>query len=398
MGIRFINNGKSGGQDSSVPNIFVQENEPTIKKGIWLQSSKSFNNICVDTDIIENEAWEDVSSYNDIPTSMFSSGFSGFSGVSKGNDVYMVYGNETVKFDAINKTYTKLTAPPHNIAKAVCCIFNNRIYMFGSSYQTAAYGKVCSYNILTNSYANFNNAPQSYFASGVIIDSNIYLFGGSNSKYAYKFDLYTYQYSKLMDIPKDFTTGSATVINGMIYLFGCKTDSSNSKSVYKYNPSLDIYTALNDLPYTCSKGCAIPSSNGSEAYIFLGQYSGSSPSPLVYKYNSITDTYSRLANMPIYFSDGLGVKINEEKILLLGGTNYTKKIRAMNLLVKEYPNNSILISQGMGDYKTELINTDTSGNLNYYFHDVWHYTRENGLDKTIPTYYGNGTEWVKFKN
>ena len=397
MGIRFINNGKGGSSEISL-NVFMQENEPTEKNGIWLQSSKTYNKICVDTDIIANEVWEDVSSYNDIPTSMFANGFFGYSGVSKGNDVYMFYANEAAKFNLINKSYTKLKVPPFSISSSVCCFFGNYIYLFGSAAAGTYYKKVCRYNILTNSYESLPDAPFDYCRGGVILDTNVYLFEGYSSTSVYKYDINTGEYSELRNIPKDFSRGSVVAINGMIYLFGCKTDSTYSKNVYKYNPKSNTYTQLKDLPMSSSYGCAISSSNDLDAYIFVGAYSGSTPSPYVYKYNSLTDTYSRLANIPINFASGLGVKVNEEKILLFGGTDYKNKIRSMNLLVKEYNDNSILISQGLGDFNTKLINTDTLGNLNYYFHDVWHYTRENGLDKTIPTYYGNGTEWVKFKN
>ena len=36
--------------------------------------------------------------------------------------------------------------------------------------------------------------------------------------------------------------------------------------------------------------------------------------------------------------------------------------------------------------------------LLYGLYNAWYYTVENGLDSTLPTYYGNSTEWIKFKN
>jgi hypothetical protein len=29
---------------------------------------------------------------------------------------------------------------------------------------------------------------------------------------------------------------------------------------------------------------------------------------------------------------------------------------------------------------------------------VYYYNKDTGFDFTLPIYYGNGTEWIKFKN
>ena len=51
------------------------------------------------------------------------------------------------------------------------------------------------------------------------------------------------------------------------------------------------------------------------------------------------------------------------------------------------------------DYKTQLFGSpdNVEGRILTGITDV-SYNTENGLDDTIPTYYGNGTEWIKFKN
>ena len=43
MAIKFLNKGNS----KSIPNIFMQEIEPSIKNGIWLKSSQTFNNLII---------------------------------------------------------------------------------------------------------------------------------------------------------------------------------------------------------------------------------------------------------------------------------------------------------------------------------------------------------------
>ena len=72
----------------------------------------------------------------------------------------------------------------------------------------------------------------------------------------------------------------------------------------------------------------------------------------------------------------------------------------MTLVPKSYDkDNAIILSQNP-DYKytTELVESDVINGLQYEFNDVYYYTQEGGLDNTIPTYYGDGTQWIKFKN
>lgn len=53
---------------SIVPNIFMQETEPNIKEGIWIQSNKQVDNIEVVDKILSNDGeWETVLK-NTIPT------------------------------------------------------------------------------------------------------------------------------------------------------------------------------------------------------------------------------------------------------------------------------------------------------------------------------------------
>lgn len=66
---------------------------------------------------------------------------------------------------------------------------------------------------------------------------------------------------------------------------------------------------------------------------------------------------------------------------------------------KIFEDNSIVIKQGT-IYSTQIIPSpqEISGRIVNKFDDAWHNTRENGLNNTIPTYYGDGTSWIKFKN
>lgn len=66
-------------------------------------------------------------------------------------------------------------------------------------------------------------------------------------------------------------------------------------------------------------------------------------------------------------------------------------------------NNLVIIAQSryyVAGYKTKLLNTEFDGidQPIYWFVDAWYYTLQDGLQKTVPTYYGDGTQWINFKN
>ena len=66
----------------------------------------------------------------------------------------------------------------------------------------------------------------------------------------------------------------------------------------------------------------------------------------------------------------------------------------MTMIPNDYGNNSIVISQGGFTKKTNIADYGIQ-NAKFYYDKVY-YQNENGeLLNTIPTYNGNGTEWIK---
>ena len=164
---------------------------------------------------------------------------------------------------------------------------------------------------------------------------------------------------------------------------------------YKYNTLTGTYTQLTDIPYSFKTGGTVYI----HPYIYLfGSTYSEDIYNKAYKYDIENNTYSQLSDIPRKFYSSDAVAINTDKIYLVGGGG-TQLMTVLNLKSKEYENNSIVISQAKDTYKTQIFNNNLiEGRMLYSFDDVWHNTTENGLDKTLPTYYGNGTEWVKFKN
>ena len=70
----------------------------------------------------------------------------------------------------------------------------------------------------------------------------------------------------------------------------------------------------------------------------------------------------------------------------------------MLTLKNDIPNNSLVFEQGGMIYKTILFDNDFTNGLEYKFTNVWLKNTNGEIDNITPIYYGNGTEWIKFKN
>ena len=375
-------------------NIFIQEDEPTEKNGIWLQSNKTFDEVCVDTDIIADEEWDTIFPYKVLPYA-FKSIRNQVCCVE--NDIYIFGGNNpynhALKYNTKTNEYTALKNIPKDFSNGFIIYHEGFIYLFGGNVDPTT---VYKYNIETNEYTQLSNMPfNSILTSAIKVENEVYMFGSSSQSslnyVVYKYNIETNEYTQLSNSPQRFYNGICKLIGDYIYLLG----GPSSAYCYKFNYKSNSYTRLSNAPFSINGSSS--ETFGNNIYIFgNGGYDATNYNKS-YKYNSMLDTYEQLKSIP--FSVGSsGCAIVNEKIYIFGGEYNATKLQVMNLNLKDYEDNSILISQGVGDYNTQLINAGTSGKLNYYFHDVWHYTREDGLDKTIPTYYGNGTEWVKFKN
>ena len=283
--------GKASGGEVK-PNVFMQEDEPTTKNGIWLKGNYQVGNIVADENIFAGEEWNT----------------------------------------------TKM-----------------------SSLKAIPYGF--------------------YNSSAVAIGPNVYLFGGTfEGTTTYKYDTLTDTYTSLTDIPYEFSNGSAVAIGKDIYLLG---GSGDSIQFYKYDTLTGTYTKLTDIPYNFYDGSAV--AIGTNIYLFCRT--------TTYKYDTLTDTYTQLTNIPYGFTSGKAVAIGKD-IYLFGGERNKTKVQVMTMIPNDYSNNSIVILQGTPSHKTNIANYGIQ-NAKFYYERVY-YQNENGeLLNTIPTYNGNGTEWVK---
>lgn len=379
--------GKASGGEVK-PNVFMQEDEPTTKNGIWLKGNYQVGNIVADENIFAGEEWNTtkMSSLKVIPYD-----FHDGSAVPIGTNIYLFGGqggNTTAyKYDTLTDTYTQLTNIPYDLFAGSAVSVGTDVYLLGGyNSHTTAY----KYDTLTDTYTPLANIPYNfYYSSAVSIGTNVYLFGSaygsSYYKKAYKYDTLTDTYTQLTDIPYNFYYGSAVSIGTDAYLFGGNGGSTKS---YKYDTLTGTYTRLTGIPYEFYNGSAV--AIGTNVYL-LG---GTSNKTIAYKYDTLTNTYTNLTNIPYEFYFGSAL-FNGIDIYLFGSNGSTKtKVQVMTMIPNDYGNNSIVISQGACTKKTDIGNIGIQ-NAKFYYDRVYYQDENGSLLNTIPTYNGNGTEWVK---
>ncbi len=82
-----------------------------------------------------------------------------------------------------------------------------------------------------------------------------------------------------------------------------------------------------------------------------------------------------------------------------GGAPFEWKL---NLLGATYNKDTVILNQSESNYSAYHTNLYTTNqfvsDLKYSFEDAWFYGENTGYEKTLPVYYGDGTQWIKFKN
>lgn len=380
--ISFINKGGSsgGGSGSNIkPNIFMQDTEPETKEGIWIKSNKPVNKIkIVETLAVGEGSWEELAQKDQS--------YYGITYATVGKDLYMFTseaGGYTTSLKLNTDDLSLSSIKNIDVHSGSAVTINDIIYIFGGGFYDVN-NKVHTYDPTTDTYTEVTTLPFTmFYGLAVAHGTDVYLICTSTNT-VYKYDTLTNTYTPLScSIPATYNHGGGICVNDDIYIFNettcCKLNTKTNELVEMKTP----------VPFTVS----FPSIATYDGYIYIFQ------STYSYKYDPNTDTYTQLDNTPhniertcictvgniMYVYGGYGAGIN--------------KLAAFTIPVIELEDKTICISQSSSKYKTQIYtNQDIDGRLLCGFDDVIYNTEETGIDNTLPTYYGTGTEWVKFKN
>lgn len=390
--VEVVTNVEAGVQNEI--NLFIQEEEPEKKEGLWLQTSN--NNIPKKLTItskgldVSLGAWNEISNYEQLPYDFYLG-----STVVIDTDIYIFFNetisgvNATYKYDTINNTYTRLTDVPFNSNRSTASAIGTDIYIFGSS--VSPYNIAYKYDTITDTFTQIANGPYNlYNASSVAYNNSIYLFGGSDSTYnACRYDVDTDTYTSLANMPLDLSAGRVTIVGNTVYMFGL---GGSYLQMLKYNIETDTYTRLGQL-YSAARCLLVPINN--YIYIFGSSYTDA-VGIYCYQFDTTNNSTTRLNNLPFTFGQGGGGLVGD-KIYLIGSkfTGNTKRVQTVNINRPIFNDNTILLmSTTSNQYSTKLIN-----DIESEFENCYIYFKNSGIiDDDISTYYGDGTQWIKFKN
>ena len=396
-------------------NVFVQEDEPSRKTGVWLKTNKTYDSIYYypySAADLQTEVLNKAIPFN------FLYGFGG----KVGDDIYLFAAKTAYKYTPSTDTYTQLANIPVNFQYAGGCVVGTDIYLLcgagSGSVSSASY--LYKYDTLTNAYTKLANRPvPSTGGKLTAVGNALYAWGCDwNTSYAgvgHKYDITTNTWTEIAKPPRLQCYGSLTTYGMDIYMLGSAFGISGTGTpaeqakVYRYNTVDNTYTEITSVPLDCFTSSYMNSILvGDNIYMFSVNNSDYSIS-CNYKYNIPTDTYTKLNNFDFTLkrSWSLCYNSNENTIYAFGGDDTPTVARKITLPIdiSSIDANSIVLDKDVnqsGDMSFKLLNNfhiiNDEEYLKLYIKDALYYIGDNVFDNTIPTYYGNGTEWVKFKN
>lgn len=339
--------------------FYITNRTLTIKKEIYILTKYTDSNDNIKSLIYkyntENNVYEVVSSISDSISCYFYESCA----ISVGNYIYLFNLKSiqnpsdcsSYKYNIETNTYTGInnSISISNGSFAIA-INNNEIYIFSGT-------KIYLYNISTNSYETLENCPYDCrYGAGILINNDIYIFGGISNYAAYKYDIINKQFTKLKDIPSRFSRNNIIKIDNYIYLFGCTTD-------YK---ELD------------------------------GELNAYEENKKSYRYDINSDTYERISDVP-YDILAKRVELVGNDIYILGSNTTTNKRYNIKLTKKELKPNSILFmnTQIIPRYNVKLYNNIDYEKMNNFSFYKMITTNENAEIETVEKYIYNDSKWIK---
>lgn len=373
-------------------NVFVQEEEPEIKDGIWFQVSAPH------TPDVELASFSTIElAWGETTTLPANNAEIGVAAI--GTDMYLVGGNpngaNVYKFDTLTNTLTQLSNLPYSAYGIGVTSYGTDLYIFGGrpTSGTKAYGYAYKYDTLSDTYTQLTSMP---YISGqtpiVRKGTDIYLIGGHTGSGVhanmYKYNILTDTYTKLTDLPSGRNAASTILYKNDIYILGGYR-SVNLKEMWKYSINDNTYTRLSDSPYAAYGTAA-------GLYSRYIVFATGASSKLAYAYSIPTDTYIPLPEIASGRQRTSGIVIGDKFYVVGGTSNKDITVGALSNEVNEYENErdtTVVIPGSYNKNRTLLSNSNCDTYINVG--DAYYYSTTRGVDYTIPIHIGNGTNWIE---
>lgn len=390
--------------------------EPTKKDGIWIKTNRKYNKVMINqqyanyqSGVWSSQQMEYTGSdtmYTGVLSAIFFHGKIHCIARPKFHYIY----------NPIANTITFLgNLPRDTISKMV--IYADCLYLLCSGYtdgDASAYGQhLLKYNESSDIFT-YIETPVSTLSldNGTVYDDSIiYWNGTSESFYKYDGNTFTRMYKPFNNIKtQNPQAGGFISYNGQLHIFGngntnTSPDGCSHNTHYGLTPN--TYgsfnaTSYNKLPVEM-KGCAAVLYNNN-IHIIGGNNKNH------YMWNNGNDTYTLISN--VSYTNFLGTYIRNGNIeimadnMLYPGKHHMIINEKFQSPEKVYNPNTLIINRGSAQNGTYLTNiSDTSviegdGSNNRFvsgFDDCFYFA-DSAFDWNASMYYGNGSQWIKFKN
>lgn len=400
------------GSGGAMLNAFTQLTEPKTKEGIWIKTEKPYRSVEIDNEVSAGGAW--TNPFETLPYGLGDS-----SSVSFGEYIYIfggVYSTGTssprssraFRLDPSNGVVTELANMPTNGTCQVA-VFNGKIYVGVINGGRAIY----EYSIETNTYTQVTSVPSALneFARFMVGGGDgLQFFGGWNSSTPnstyYRF-IYNVSSDTWSQLPNMNIGGRnfRQVVNDDFYIYIAYGDGSGSQ-IYR-------------MPINGSSAVSITTTPKAHNYATMTYYD--SKIYVFYELNTFTVKELRTFNLQNRtweqhpdvpnLANRASMVAHDNVVYLIGGRyqavgyDYIKLIQRFVLVGEEYDDGTFVIlrlNERTGIYYTQFVNPfivprgDRYARFPVGFNNAWLFI--DGELKEYPTYYGNGTQWIKFKN
>lgn len=400
--IKALEGKAAGGGGGNQFNIFIQEDEPEVKEGIWFQEKIE---VSPEVNIVETVADADIkwtTTTASIPYSVNLGVVGSYNGyaylIGGGASSYRKYVH---KINLATMEITRLTDAPSTFGDSSYATIGKYIYIFGGGETTTSKKQAYKYDMTNNTFTALTSLSKELVnGCAVAAGTDIYLLGSnSQSNMNIKYDTINNTYQTMSNIPSSGKYARACLKNNNIYIFGGYSGySSPERRAYKYNISDDTYTTLSNAPVSMFNHLCINYNNT----IFLIGNEQSGLTTNVYVYDSDNNTYSSKGSLPFGLWNS-SITIENDKVYTFGGSGGTS---SKAILEGEFLSPSFGLESGViicpgtpgSGIATQLCAAQINGGRLLNYLTSTYIVQNNATVQKVPTYYGNGTEWIKFIN
>ena len=334
-------------------NIFTQETEPETKDGVWIKTKNQFNSVKISDKIYNLKlamgSWSFVS-----PAPYKNCVYSGRgAAVVYNNEIHVLGGSsspaDTKHYKWNGSSWSSVSTLPFSLGYGAAVVYHDEIHILGG-------GGVATnhYKWDGSSWSSVSTLPVSFQRRGIVVyNDEIHILGGgaTSSTYTTHYKWNGGSWSRVSKLPYKFDTGAAVVYHDEIHIFGGNEGEASTKH-YKWDGS--SWSSVSTLETGMTYGCGVVYK---DSIYEIGYYCGINS----IKYQEVVDPSTKGSTVSIYQNS----------------------------------------SSTTGTYSTTFISgVSITGENNKFpsgFDDIFYIDKSNNVE-TAPTYYGDGTQWIKFKN